>query len=253
MKIQFKLNGKFVYAETEANTPLSELLRSLGCLSLKHGCRTGDCGACSILLDGKLVSSCILMAPQADGKSILTNEGLSESQDLHPIQQAFLESGAIQCGYCSNGMILATKALLDKEANPSLEQAREYIGAVLCRCTGYKKPVEAVLRAAAYMRGEDYPAPQPQDDENPTEQYYFEPEGTAPSERKKSFSHQDKKLNVVGTPAQKVDGYALAKGKPVFTDDVELPGMLHAALLMSPHAHARIRNIDVAEARNLPA
>lgn len=252
MNIQFKLNGKYINVEAAPSDPVSEILRKAGCLSVKHGCRTGDCGACSILFDGKLVSSCLLLAPQIEGKSILTNEGLSESQELHPIQQAFLESGAIQCGYCTNGMILATKALLDKEANPSLEQAREYIGAVLCRCTGYKKPVEAVLRAAAYMRGEEYPEPQAYDEEKPTETYYIDPDGTPPSKRKKSFTKPQKNLKVVGKPAGKVDGYALAKGKPVFADDIELPGMLHAALLMSPHAHARILDIDCSKALSLP-
>ncbi|MHC1770642.1 MAG: molybdopterin-dependent oxidoreductase [Flexilinea sp.] len=250
MKIQINLNSVPVLLEVEANEALSDVLRRAGCYSLKHGCRTGECGSCSILFDGKLVSSCIILAPQADGHSIVTNEGLTEGKDLHPIQRAFIETGAIQCGYCTNGMILATKALLDKEKYPDLMQARQAIGSVLCRCTGYKKPVEAVMVAAAYLRGES--APDFSLKEKPTESYFDGSDKSQREARVKSIGKQEKEIHVVGSSAKKVDGYKLAKGNPAFVDDILLPGLLHAALLRSPYAHARIREIDTTKAKALP-
>ncbi len=157
MRITFNLNGRKIEIDAQPGELLLETLRKLNCWSVKHGCETGECGACSVLLDDKLVPSCILPAAYADGRHLLTVEGLAEGTQLHPIQAAFMEAGAIQCGYCTPGMILATKSLLDKERHPDLEQAREALSAVLCRCTGYVKPVEAVLRAAAMLRGESVP------------------------------------------------------------------------------------------------
>lgn len=252
MEIHFTLNNKPTTLEVEPNESLSDALRRIGCYSVKHGCRTGDCGACSIIMDGKLMSSCILFAPQADGHTILTNEGLSPDRELHPIQQAFIDSGAIQCGYCSSGMILATKVLLDHEKYPSLEQAREAIGAVICRCTGYKKPVEAVMRAAAYMRGEEVPAPASPVQNGETEHYYHDPDDPNRTVWEKTIAPKHKEPTIVGQMAEKVDGYKLAKGNPAYVDDFVLPNMLYAAVLLSPYAHARIRDIRTDKAKAMP-
>ena len=157
MNIPIELNGQKTEFSIKANESLLDLLRRSGMLSVKRGCQTGECGSCSVLLDGQLTPTCITLAAQADGHSILTTEGLSERGELHPIQAASIETGAIQCGYCTPSKLLATKALLDKEKYPSLEQAREAIGSSLCRCTGYVKQVEAVMRAAALLRGEPVP------------------------------------------------------------------------------------------------
>ena len=133
---------------------LSALRDELGMTGTKEGCSTGDCGACSILLEGRLVPACLVLAPEAQGRSIETIEGLSHGQTLHPIQQKFLEHAALQCGICTPGLIVATRALLEKKSNPTEEEVRYWLAGNLCRCTGYDKIVRAVLDAAAEMSGE---------------------------------------------------------------------------------------------------
>lgn len=129
---------------------LSEVLNLTG---TKCGCKTGDCGACMVLIDGEAVTSCTQRASRLEGKEILTIEGMSDGEHLHPIQQAFIDAGAVQCGFCIPGMILSAKALLDKNPNPTEEEVRIGIDKNLCRCTGYEKIVEAILLAAKRMRG----------------------------------------------------------------------------------------------------
>ncbi|NNL86022.1 MAG: (2Fe-2S)-binding protein [Myxococcales bacterium] len=139
----------------EAGETLLEVLRDdLGLTGTKEGCSTGDCGACSVLLDGRLVCSCLVLAPEAQDRSIETIEGVAQGETLHPIQQKFLEHAALQCGICTPGFIVAAKALLEKNPDPSEEEARYYLAGNLCRCTGYDKIIRAVLDAAAEMRGE---------------------------------------------------------------------------------------------------
>lgn len=152
--IALRVNGKLYQVEIEEDMRLLDLLRDkLGLIGVKEGCSEGECGACSVIMDGKLVTSCLVMAFQADGTDILTIEGLqNEDGTLHPIQQAFLEEGAVQCGFCTPGMILATKALLDKNPEPTEAEIREGISGNLCRCTGYAKIVSAVMKAAEYLK-----------------------------------------------------------------------------------------------------
>src|ERR1700694_1198510 len=157
MHIQFMLNGRPKNVECAAGDSLMALLRGGRCGSGKHGCETGECGSCSVLVDGRLVATCPRLAAQTAGHSVTTVEALTTGQEVHPIQQAFIETGAIQCGYCTPAMVLATKALLATEPRPSERQVRAALSGVLCRCTGYVKPVEAVLRAAAVLRGESVP------------------------------------------------------------------------------------------------
>jgi carbon-monoxide dehydrogenase small subunit len=133
-------------------TLLSALRNGVGLTGTKEGCATGDCGACSILLEGRLVPSCLVLAAEADGRSITTIEGLASGDRLHPIQQKFLEHAALQCGVCTPGFIVATKALLDRHPDPTEEQARYWLAGNLCRCTGYDKIVRAVLDAASETR-----------------------------------------------------------------------------------------------------
>ncbi|MBO8158401.1 (2Fe-2S)-binding protein [Thermosyntropha sp.] len=151
--ISLKVNGKPYTVEVEEDMRLLDLLRDkLGFTGVKEGCAEGECGACSVIMDGNLVTSCLVMAFQADGKEIITIEGLqSEDGTLHPIQQAFLDEGAVQCGFCTPAMVLAAKALLDKNPNPTDEQIKEGISGNLCRCTGYAKIVSAVKKAAEYL------------------------------------------------------------------------------------------------------
>ena len=152
MKVHIEINGFPLVREIPTNETLLTFLRREGFFSVKHGCETGECGACVVLMEGMAVNSCILLAVQADGRSITTLEALGTAEHLHPIQQAFVGAGAIQCGYCTPAMILSAKALLDKNPDPDECEVREALAGVLCRCTGYVKPVEAVLEAARIMR-----------------------------------------------------------------------------------------------------
>jgi carbon-monoxide dehydrogenase small subunit len=139
----------------EGNESLLEILRNqLGLTGTKEGCTTGDCGACSVLLDGELVASCLVLAAEAQGRRVDTIEGVATGESLHVLQQKFLEHAALQCGICTPGYIIAAKKLLEENANPSEEEARYYLAGNLCRCTGYDKIIRAVLDAAAELRGE---------------------------------------------------------------------------------------------------
>jgi putative selenate reductase molybdopterin-binding subunit len=146
MELTLIINGDARCFTIQVGETLLEVLRRNGYLGVKHGCEDGSCGMCAVILDGKVVNSCILLAAQADGQSITTIEGLGTRERLHLLQAAFVETGAIQCGYCTPAMILSAKALLDKNPRPTEAEVREALSGVLCRCTGYVKPVEAVLR-----------------------------------------------------------------------------------------------------------
>lgn len=148
------INGDAVEYLCEPDQSMLEVLRdNLELTGTKEGCATGDCGACSVSLDGRLVCSCLVLGVEAEGKQIETIEGIADGSELHPIQQKFLENAALQCGICTPGFIVATKALLAKNPDPSEEEARYFLAGNLCRCTGYDKIIRAVLDAAAEMRG----------------------------------------------------------------------------------------------------
>jgi len=132
-----------------SQTLLSALRDSVGLTGTKEGCSTGDCGACSVLLDGRLVPSCLVLAPETQGRAVTTIEGIAQDGKLHPVQQQFLEHAALQCGICTPGFIVAAKALLDANPNPTETEARFWLAGNLCRCTGYDKIIRAVMDAAA--------------------------------------------------------------------------------------------------------
>jgi carbon-monoxide dehydrogenase small subunit len=152
LKIYFELNGEPMYVEIKPGEMLLDLLRRLGMKSVKEGCRTGECGACTVLLDGKPVRSCLTFAAKIKGHRVTTLEGLGSPANPHPLQEAFLETGAVQCGFCTPGMILVAYDLLSRNPDPTPEEVREAITGNLCRCTGYVKIVEAVLLAAKRRR-----------------------------------------------------------------------------------------------------
>ena len=238
-----------------------------------------------MLVDGMPRPSCVTLAAQVGGSTLTTVESLGSARKLHAIQEAFIDTGAIQCGFCTPGMVLSAHALLKRTSNPTEEEIRDALSGNLCRCTGYVKPVQAVQRAAAIMRGEKMvPISQPDSGENfqpwtpgrsPIQ--YAEHEAGKQGEEsgstgvggEKDPSSQDDgasgggtatlvgtrvstDLNIVGKAERKVDAVKLVTGKPAFVDDIELRGLLHGRLLTSPHAHAIIRNIDVSRARALP-
>jgi carbon-monoxide dehydrogenase small subunit len=149
------INGEAAEYLCEPQQTLLDVLRDVvGLTGSKEGCASGDCGACSVLIDGTLVCSCLVLGVEAEGKSITTVEGIAQGEKLHPVQQKFLEHAALQCGFCTPGLIVASKALLDANPNPTETEARYWLAGNLCRCTGYDKVIRAVLDAAAVMRGE---------------------------------------------------------------------------------------------------
>ncbi|MDO8691041.1 MAG: (2Fe-2S)-binding protein [Dehalococcoidia bacterium] len=152
--IKLTVNGQEYEVAVEPNRSLLDVLRDdLELTGTKKGCETGDCGACTVIMDGKPVSSCLVLAVAARDKNILTIEGVAQGGKLHPVQEAFINLGAIQCGYCTPGMILSAKALLEENPHPTEWEVREAIAGNLCRCTGYVKIVKAILAAAEEMSG----------------------------------------------------------------------------------------------------
>ena len=150
LAVNYRINGQPYEAHIEPNRTLLEVVRDdLRLTGAKEGCGTGDCGACSMIVNGKLVTSCLVLAPQADGAEITTIEGLAQNGELHPLQRSFIETGGVQCGFCIPGMILAGKTLLDQNPHPTEHEIREAIAGNLCRCTGYTKIIEAIAAAAA--------------------------------------------------------------------------------------------------------
>ena len=150
----FRVNGRPYDVIITPNTTLSELLRNqLNLTGTKYACGVGECGSCTVLVDGKPVLSCSTLAIAVRDKDTLTIEGLSKGNQLHPLQQAFIDDGAVQCGFCTPGMIMTAKAFLDENPNPSRDEVKEGLGGNLCRCTGYVKIIDAVMTAAGMMKG----------------------------------------------------------------------------------------------------
>ena len=152
MRIRLDVDGTVHDVDVHPGETLMEVLRRLGHTSVKNGCDHGDCGTCTVLLDGRAVTSCLLFAAQADGRLIVTAEGLATSAGLSPLQQAFLDAGAVQCGFCIPGMLMAAKELLDRDPAPTDDAIRVALAGNLCRCTGYVKQIQAVHEAAAATR-----------------------------------------------------------------------------------------------------
>ena len=268
--VRLIINGALHEVKAAAGDSLLKVLRQSGLFGVKHGCESGECGACAVLVDGKPINSCLMLAAQAEGHKIETIESLGQhpeqgwktTEGLHPLQQAFIEMGAIQCGYCTPAQILAAKELLGRNSDPSEAEVREALSGVLCRCTGYVKPVKAVLRAAAMLRGEVSKKEEgwslpvageilPQGDlESPAAT--FMPVVGVQALPKIVLTPQTSPFQSVGKPEIKVDAVKLAQGKPAFAADIEMRGMLYAKVLHSPHAHAWIKHIDTSRAKALP-
>jgi aldehyde oxidoreductase len=222
-KITFKLNGLNRTVEVDPKRSLLEVIREdLHLTGTKRGCDGGQCGTCSVLVDGELRLSCIIPIGEAAGCEVTTIEGLGTRESLHPIQKAFIETGAIQCGFCTPGMILATKALLDRNPRPSKEEVRKALFRNLCRCTGYVKIFDAVMIAS---EGLTMPSP---------------------------ISISKPETKVVGKNIPLVDAPEKATGQARYGDDLSFPGMLHGKVVRSPHAHAEILGIDIEAAARLP-
>ena len=255
--VTFELNGAPATLAVEPHHTLREALRRLGMFSVHFGSDSGETGAAAVLYDGRLASADVILAASADGHRITTVESLNVSPDLHPVQTAFVAVGAFQSGYSAGAMILGTLALLEENPDPSEDEIRDMLSGILDRETAYVKPVEAVKRAAAVLRGEDTEPFAPLVLAPLTDGYRPAPDGhsggpapEAPRAVPRLVpSREVPDMAVVGKPEVKVDAVRLAKGNPAFTDDIEPRGMLYAKVLRSPHAHARILSIDDSAAR----
>lgn len=153
IQIRFVLNGREIATTAKTNLVLADFIRyETGLTGTKKGCGRGECGSCTVLIDGRAVNSCLVLIPQVEGKNVITIEGMAGSEDLHPLQASFIEHSASQCGFCTPGMLLSAKGLLDKNSSPSEEEVRKAITGNLCRCSGYKKITEAIIDVSDKMR-----------------------------------------------------------------------------------------------------
>nr|MBC8343227.1 molybdopterin-dependent oxidoreductase [Bacteroidota bacterium] len=227
--IKIEINGNHYELAVKPGITLLDLLRDeLKLTGTKRACELGDCGACTVIMEGKAVNSCLVLALEADGKQIETIEGLAKGEELHPIQRAFVEKGAIQCGYCTPGVIMRTKSLLDVNPDPTVDELKYELAGNLCRCTGYTKIIEAVQTAQEYLKGK-------------------EPEAMVFAPQKSAIN-----LSVVGKRLPKIDSPDKATGRALYTDDMTLPNMLYGKFLLSPLAHAHIKSIKTEKAEKLP-
>lgn len=258
-RIILSINNEKREVEVGAEENLRDVLRRLSYFSVKNGCEDGTCGICTVLLNGKAIRSCRYKAVNVTEKEITTLEGIAGAE-MHTLQRAFIDAGASQCGICTPGQILTAKALLDTHPNPSDAEIRQAMTPVLCRCTGYIRIIEAIQHAAAELRGEASPVVKqieldlPKGGRNvPLPEAYYRRDGSRTALPPLVFTPAGMPhTTIVGNSEPKVDGEKLVRGKPVYTDDIHMEGMLFGALLTSPHAHARIRKIDASRARALP-
>ncbi len=230
-KVEFTLNGKKMISEVDGKLPLILFLReNLGLTGTKCGCGQGHCGACTVIIDGKARLSCIVSVAEVSHSEIITIEGLAKDGELHPIQRSFIECGAIQCGFCTPGMVLSAKSLLDRNPSPSEEEIKDALASNYCRCGGYLRIIEAVKRASIIMNGGRLPGPQ---------LFAILPvPWTATG-------------GPIGTSVIKKDGFDKVTGATKFADDQHLEGMLYGKVLWSEYPHARILSMDTDAARNL--
>ena len=219
--ISLCINGHPHQVEIGPKTTLLEALRDgLHLTGTKNGCGQGHCGACTVIVDGKAVRSCIYKASRADGARVETIEGIAHDGELHPLQEAFIEHGAVQCGFCTPGMIMAAKALLDAHPHPTDEEIKDALKRNLCRCTGYTRIIQAIRGAAGGA------PPQLPETENP--------------------------LAAVGCPAPRPDARDKVTGQAIYAADLYFGGMLHAKVLRSKYPHARVLRVDTSKAKTLP-
>lgn len=226
-KLSVTVNGDRVEKEIPERRTLAEFLRlDLGLTGTKIGCEEAECGACTVLVDGTPVDSCIYPAFKAEGADVTTIEGLARGDELHPLQKSFMEHGAVQCGFCTPGLIMTSKALLDENPNPTETDIKVALKDTFCRCTGYTSVFHAIESAASELRGEG-PIP------------WQRPETVEP-------------LHVIGQPVARPDEVEKVTGRAKYTDDYVFPGMLYGRTKRAGYPHARILSIDTSQARALP-
>jgi len=288
MELELRINGVVAGQDVAPNESLHSLLHRKGYTSVKHGCETGECGACTVLVDGVPRPSCVMLAAQVGGCTLTTVESLGSSDNLHALQTAFIETGAVQCGFCTPGLLLSAYALLTNNSSPTEEEVRDVLSGNLCRCSNYARPVQAVLRAAAILRGEEvqpltYNVIRSEDEYGPnmgrigmlgaseklraivsnvssamgsvTTKIPVVSTLTTPVSDVDPVvapSPLDAHLQVVGASLPALNAVKMATGRAAFVADFQRQGMLYGRVLTSPHPHAVIRDINVTRAKALP-
>jgi len=240
VNVTFILNDENVSVKVDPGKRLLDMLREDFLLTgVKEGCSEGECGACTVLIDGRAVTSCLVLAPQVNGHRVTTIEGLQKNGELHPLQQSFIDSGAVQCGFCTPGMILSAKALLDINQHPTREDIKTAISGNLCRCTGYEKIIKAVEMAVKYMEERD---------ENSKKNTISDKE--AAEQLSKTTLLDD--TAAVGKRIVKTDALKKTTGEALFANDMHFENMLFGKVLRSKVPHAILKSIDTTDAKNLP-
>ena len=223
--IELTVNGNMYTVPVSGSTTLLEVLREqIGLTGVKQGCGAGDCGVCTVLVDNQPTNSCLVPALEMEGREIVTIEGLARGDQLHPMQRAFVEEGAIQCGFCTPAMVLTAKSLVDRNPDPTEDEIREALSGTICRCTGYTKIVEAVESWKKHTK--------------------------VPAEEEEKEAADGRV--VVGARVPRKDSLEKVTGRAQYADDIKLPNMLWGKLLTSPLPHARIKRIDTSQAMGLP-
>ncbi len=223
--IELLVNGDVYNVSVRPADILLDVLRDkLGLTGTKKGCQSGDCGACTVLVDGQPMNGCMLLAVNMEGRAITTIEGLEKNGELHPLQKSFIKNGAIQCGYCTPGMVISARALIEKNPSPSETEIKEALGGNLCRCTGYKRIIHAV-RDWKKFENEDSEGPREDDLDS---------------------------YRTIGKSLPRYDARDKATGRAKYAGDLYFPRMLHGKILHSPIAHGIIKKIDTSKAEALP-
>jgi len=232
ISLTLQVNGQPYTTVVEPGDTLLDALREkLGLTGTKKGCNVGDCGACTVLVDGEPLNSCLLLAAEMEGREITTIEGLAENGKLSAMQRAFVEEGGIQCGFCTPGTVISATALVNRNPDPTDDEIKEALAGNLCRCTGYGGIMRAVRRYKEYAGDGDVSTKVDH--------------GTKPP-------ISDPKHGGVGVPIPRVDSADKVTGKAIYAADIKMPNMLHGKILGSPHAHAIVKSVDASKARALP-
>ena len=233
MPISLHVNGERVDAQVLPRLNLADFLREQLQLTGTHvGCEHGVCGACTVRVNGEIVRSCLMLAVQTHGASVETIEGLSDSGEIADLQAAFRDRNALQCGFCTPGMLIAAQDLLKQEAEPDRERIREHLSGNYCRCTGYQAIIDAVETTARTPRGAHAMTSSPA---NP-----------------QTLSELDRPNSYIGKTVPRPNLERLMQGRGLYVSDMELPRMAHVVFLRSPHAHAKIVGIDAARRKRMP-
>ncbi|UCF34354.1 MAG: molybdopterin-dependent oxidoreductase, partial [Phycisphaerales bacterium] len=254
---RLQINGQTYTVAVEPRETLVEVLREkLRLTGTKKGCNVGDCGVCTVLVDGEAMNSCLLLAAEMEGKAITTIEGLAQDGELRPLQRAFVHEGGIQCGFCTSGMVLSATALLNKNPNPTADEIKEALAGNLCRCTGYAGILRAVQRCGKYRSDGTHAKPkvgrrEGSKVEEADSEGSLSPGAAILVSETQSATRNPESWSSVGVSIPRVDAADKVTGRALYTADISLPNMVHGKVLGSAIAHGRVKRVDTTKAEAL--